>query len=282
MCLRDVLLRRLDPCSPPQLRISTLELLASLAELRDDRVLLDLILRPGSELPPPPSTHAAAAAALSGERGASTGAGEEDGRGRGQAGGVEALLDASPGGALEGLRVSRSMVDSFGSAFSGSPIHPNFRLFSASSHLSLEGYLVAAHQRQIHQLMEGARGSGHGGGGGSEADADMLDSVVGGGGGGGGGGGNVLQAVAAAAAAVGGEGGEAAAAAEATAAAETTATATAGESSSTSSLSAAGGGEHVEFDAAGFVREHGGTVALETRGSFLDALFDCLEVGVAT
>ncbi|CAM9419528.1 unnamed protein product [Ectocarpus sp. 6 AP-2014] len=155
VCLRDVLLRRLEPSSPSQLRVSTLELLGSLAELRDDCVLLDLVLRPGSEPLTP--------AATTGDRRHPR---SEKGGG-GQRWSVEALLDDGQG-ALEGLRVSRAMVDSFGSAFGGSPIHPNFRLFSASSHLSLEGYLVAAQQRQIHQLMEGARGgcsSGEGEGG---------------------------------------------------------------------------------------------------------------------
>lgn len=246
VCLRDVLLRRLEPSSPSQLRVSTLELLGSLAELRDDCVLLDLVLCPGSE----PQTPAAATGDRRHPR-------SEEGGGQGWS--VEALLDDEQG-ALEGLHVSRAMVDSFGSAFGGSPIHPNFRLFSTSSHLSLEGYLVAAHQRQIHQLMEGARGgcsSGEGGrGGGGVAagvDTDMLDMVVGSDGG------KVLEAVAEVAAAVGGEGGAA------------------GRGCSRGSSE---GQEFGEFDAAGFVREHGHTLAsaADAEGSFLHALFDCLEV----
>ncbi|CAM9860137.1 unnamed protein product, partial [Ectocarpus sp. 12 AP-2014] len=247
VCLRDVLLRRLEPSSPSQLRVSTLELLGSLAELRDDCVLLDLVLRPGSE----PLTPAAT-------RGDRRHPRSEEGGG-GQRWSVEALLDDGQG-ALEGLRVSRAMVDSFGSAFGGSPIHPNFRLFSASSHRSLEGYLVAAQQRQIHQLMEGARGgcsSGGGGGGGggaaADVDTDMLDMVVGSDGG------KVLEAVAAVAAAEEGEEG--------------------GATSRGCSRGASEGGEFGEFDAAAFVREHGDTLAsaADSDGSFLHALFDCLE-----
>ncbi|CAM9418350.1 unnamed protein product, partial [Hapterophycus canaliculatus] len=257
VCLRDVLLRRLQPSSPPQLRVSTLELLSSLAELRDDRVFLDLVLCPEkSELTPTRAIQKVRPG--DGEAG--------DGRGGPQS--IEALLDASPGrgcgGPLEGVRVSRAMVDSFGSAFGGSPIHPNFRLFSASSHLSLEGYLVAAHQRQIQQLMEGTRGScqedekegrGEGGAAGATAatsDKDMVDIVVGGDGG------KVLQAVAAVAVAA----------------------ASGRNGSATNGLPASRGGEGlVEFDAAGFVREYGEALArgADAEGSFLHALFDCLE-----
>ncbi|CBN76257.1 conserved unknown protein [Ectocarpus siliculosus] len=236
-----------DTVSTFLLRVSTLELLGSLAELRDDCVLLDLVLCPGSEPLTP--------AATTGDRRYPR---SEKGGG-GQRWSVEALLDDGQG-ALEGLRVSRAMVDSFGSAFGGSPIHPNFRLFSASSHLSLEGYLVAAQQRQIHQLMEGARGgcsSGEGerGGGGAAADVDtdMLDMVVGSDGG------KVLEAVAAVAAAEEGEEG--------------------GAASRGCSRGASEGGEFGEFDAAAFVREHGDTLAsaADADGSFLRALFDCLE-----
>ena len=263
VCLRDVLLRRLDSSSPPQLRISTLELLASLAELRDDRVLLDLVLCPDLERLP---SEGNAAGGVRGTRREQPESGRSGGGG-GAKDGLEALLDASPGGALEGLRVSRSMIDSFGSAFGGSPIHPSFRLFSASSHLSLEGYLVAAHQRQIHQLMEGARGGGQAG---EDVDAEMLDMVVGSDGG------KVLQAVAAVAAAgaeIEGEG--VAAPAPAAMAAQAPAA-----SSSNSSLSGAGGGEVDDFDAAGFAREHGNQLAVASVGSFLHALFDCLEVNL--
>lgn len=281
VCLRDVLLRRLQPSSPPQLRVSTLELLASLAELRDDRVFLDLILRPARrERPPTTAAKSAAAtassaAAAGGDVGSKAQSGAEGGPRS-----IEALLDDSSGGKcggpLGGLRVSRAMVDSFGSAFGGSPIHPNFRLFSASSHGSLEGYLVAAHQRQIQQLLEGARGACHkeeeGGVAGATASGeDIVDIVVGSDGG------RVLKAVASAAvaAAVGGE------VAGKPTDASTVAVAAAESSGNANGLPAARSGEGIgEFDAAGFVREHGEALAREAdaEGSFLHALFDCLEV----
>lgn len=309
VCLRDVLLRRLGPSSPSQLRVSTLELLVSLAELRDDRVFLDLVLSPEADADAgagaavekaPPSSNKTAA--QGGEGGKAerrreaqcqptnkneeeTGCSRES-KSSSSNSVVEALLDASPGGPLEGVRVSRAMVDSFGSAFGGSPIHPNFRLFSASSQPSLEGYLVAAHQRQIHQLMEGGRGSYRGGqrgkkedrDGAGEVDADMLDIVVGSDRG------KVLQAVAAVAEAVGVEedrGTAAAVMAGAAPAGERAATAAASSLSSARGPPAVGGREEVlEFDSAGFVREHGHELAraVDTEGSFLHALFDCLEV----
>ncbi|CAM9880750.1 unnamed protein product [Scytosiphon promiscuus] len=299
VCLRDVLLRRLQPSSPPQLRVSTLELLASLAELRDDRVFLDLVLRPeGSERPLTTSANKAAASAAAAAGGGEDG-GEKGGGGPGAPRSIEALLDASAGwgcgGPLEGLRVSKAVVDSFGSAFGGSPIHPNYRMFSASSHVSLEGYLVAAHQRQIQQLMEGARGACHDegkvgqeGGGAPEAttaatDEDMVDIVVGGEGG------KVLQAVAAVAVAtaVGGEDVRVAetpagvATAAGTAEPPLSAATATGESSGTADGSTAARSEEKrgDFDATGFVREYGETLAgaADAEGSFLHALFDCLE-----
>ena len=175
LSLRDVLLRRME--SPtPSLRLSTLELIASLAALRDDRVLLDLALRPleatkETTAPPSPTTAEDSArpsiddapAALEATQG--QGEGEKKGRraGKFQQGQVSAdksvqpLLDNSPGGALEGLRVSPSLVDSFASAFGGSSIHPDARRHAASDE-SLEGYIIEAHQRQIQQVMEAARG----------------------------------------------------------------------------------------------------------------------------
>lgn len=158
--LRDVLLRRIESSSV-SLRLSTLELIESLAELRDDRVLLDLALRP---LEPtgesvrgavdnvhtaegPSKTH------VNGEGCEAHLQGEKEST-REQ---VEALLDGSPGGALERLRVSSGMVDSFANAFVGSSIHPNVRRHVASGE-GLERYVIEAHQRQIQQLMEAAKG----------------------------------------------------------------------------------------------------------------------------
>ncbi|CAN0399517.1 unnamed protein product, partial [Laminaria digitata] len=235
VCLRDVLLRRLESSSP-SLRVSTLELLASLAELRDDRVLLDLALRPEQE-----------GGGGSGDNGGVSLCEQDHLKTEGREG-VRALLDASSSGALEGLRVSRAMVGSFGSAFTGSPIHPTFRRFSAA-HVSLEGYLVEAHQRQIQQLMERARAGdeeeegeqgGRGRGGQEEKTSYRLAC------------GRQTGA---------GEGEDG------------------GSAVDGSGHGVSGGGGGGEFDAAAFVQEHGKTLAVvaDVEGSFIHALFNCLE-----
>ncbi|CAM9784775.1 unnamed protein product [Sphacelaria rigidula] len=158
---RDTLLHRVVSSSP-LLRVSTLELVASLAELRHDRVLLDLVLVPKQKAAPP---DAKAAPVPMPEGEAVHGQREEDG--------MQALLE--PGGPLEDLRVTRAMVDSFGAAFVGSPIHPDFRRFA--SHVSLERYLVQAHQRQIQQLMTEARVS-HANEAGSELELERTSRLV--------------------------------------------------------------------------------------------------------
>lgn len=283
--LRDVLLRRIRS-SCPSLRVSTLELVASLSELRDDRVLLDLAVRPEDSAWSTPamatndSTRAGdksltrptppAGTAASGEL--------EDEPSRAEGGSVQALLDNafSTGEALRGLRVSPAMVDSFGAAFAGSPIHPNFRRFA--SHVSLEGYLVEAHQRQIQQLMEGARTSCHS----DEEDTDEEDDkvvVVGGAGelmgeGGNGSGGSTAHN---AREERGAEGvGEVVAVEQKLQAAAESPT---GDVTVSETSSVAGGEVEGAFDTAGFVREHGQTLAAaaDVEGSFVHALFCCLE-----
>lgn len=308
--LRDVLLRRIRS-SCPSLRVSTLELVASLSELRDDRVLLDLAVRPedlsawssrqavaanndgakagedgGTGTPqstPPPARSASAAR---GGRVESTSSSRREGGG---GGGVQAFLDGafSTDEARRGLRVSPAMVESFGAAFGGSPIHPNFRRFAAS-HVSLEGYLVEAHQRQIQQLMEGARTSFHG----DEGDTDEEEVVVVvedasdlmGDGGDNGSRVLAVNIVQEEGGAPGGVGEEVVVASERKVkAAESPmeSVSTVVVSAAGSSSSVAGGETEDAFDAAGFVREHGQTLAAATdvEGSFFHALFGCLEVG---
>lgn len=326
--LRDVLLRRLESSSP-SLRVSTLELLAALAELRDDRVLLDLALRPesaskrsvvaaegaaatnhatpgkltssSSSLSTPPATISVAKlangdAVRQGEGGGGSASSSDHRKAEGRED-VRALLDASSSGALEGLRVSRSMVGSFGSAFNGSPIHPTFRRFSAA-HVSLEGYLVEAHQRQIQQLMERARADhareqeeggeeeeeeGEGleeeerggreeeekgeveGGGVKEQGTSRLASIRGTGAGEGG-----------SSTVDGGEHGIGGGAISAKKGKEAVRAVGNGDVAARRPAAAGRG----EFDAAAFVLEHGKTlaVAADVEGSFIHALFNCLEV----
>lgn len=158
--LRDVLLRRIESSSV-SLRLSTLELIESLAELRDDRVLLDLALRPLE--PTGKSVRDADDNVHTAEDPSKTCVNGEGCEARLQRKmemtreGIQALLDGSPGGALERLRVSPGMVDSFANAFVGSSIHPNVRRHVASDD-GLERYVIEAHQRQIQQLMEAAKG----------------------------------------------------------------------------------------------------------------------------
>lgn len=294
LSLRDVLLRRVES-SCPSLRVSTLQLLASLAELRDDRVLLDLALRPESRSQQAVAVNSVGRRTLSSLTPPAPEAGEpeqDEGpvgddairvsatplQGDGVAAphhrqpplceGIQAILDVSAsGGALDGLRVSRAIVDSFGSAFSGSPIHPTFRRF-ASSHVSLEEYLVAAHQRQIQQLMEGSR-TCHG-----DENAENQEEER-----------EAPQPVANQGAADEGS----------TAVGEGHGRGIfAGEGTETLEVAGTGGGgtvaaeistvEGKEFDAAGFVRAHGVTLATaaDAEGSFIYALFDCLEVSSVT
>lgn len=282
--LRDVLLRRIES-SCPSLRVSTLELIASLAELRDDRVLLDLALRPEPRLNSPPTS--AAAAKSSGDKcrpplsppcasqakrsnGALVDEAQVTRPPQGKGGefaapggeGVQALLEASAGGALGGLRVSRAMVDSFGSAFGGSPIHPSFRRFSAS-HESLEGYLVEAHQRQIQQLMEAARGCHRDVDPEEEEEEEEEDKR------------RVLGPMAWQGARKRGENFAANGGMDLHAEAVEAAAAV-GVGVVRRSAAAA----EEEFDSAAFVREHGEMLAsvADAEGSFVHALFDCLEV----
>lgn len=288
LTLRSILLERLRSSSPG-LRVSTLELVASLAELRDDRVLLDLAIRPERK----------ASMTVGAEQQGPTAAREQEKREEQEGGCEEKILvaveDGVPaaadrnipidrggvfalleyGGPLEGLSVTRRMVDSFGAAFGGSPIHPNFRRFA--SHVSLEEYLVEAHQRQIQQLME-ARVS-HGG----KKEAEKMDhqgeednkgqteeqlrlEVTAGG---------QEQEISATAtippaSVVEGE-------------TEGTNTGAAGTVDQAVVGGTGGAMESVvpeQFDAAEFVRQHGGVLAkaADAEGSFLHALFDCLEV----
>lgn len=245
--VRDILLRRVASSSPA-LRVSTLGLVASLAELRYDRVFLDLIACSESASP-----GGVTASERAGEGGLLTVTllEHEDG--------MCALLE--PAGPLEDLRVTRAMVDSFGSAFVGSPIHPNFRRFA--SHVSLERYLVQAHQRQIQQLMMEARVSHS-----KQPDEDMeleTESGVAVGVNGNGQSSGSVRGVAGGPAVVGRdvEAGEVEAAVR--------------------GMSHGDGERSVDvFDAEGFVRQYGKTLAVsvDAPGSFLHVLFDCLEVGV--
>lgn len=243
--VREVLIERVRSSSRA-LRVSTLELIASLTEVRDDEILLDLTL--ASNHPAGPVSRSATletgnrtptrVESCNGTRGCHS---EKDSRD------LRALIMA--GGPLEGLRVSRGMVDSFGGAFRGSPIHPSSRRFA--SKVSLEGYLVEAHQRQIQQLMEARASQG-------SRLAEVAEECVPDG--------------------VGGGQGD-----------------TPGGLRTNESASSNGNpdiadgvreGESDErrakegFDAAGFVREFGGLLSrtVDAPGSFLHALFDCLEV----
>lgn len=285
--LRDVLLRRIRS-SCPSLRVSTLELVASLSELRDDRVLLDLAVRPEDSAwsTPAMATNDSSRAGEKSLRRATPPTGTaasgelEDEASRAEGGSVQALLDNafSTDEALRGLRVSPAMVDSFGAAFAGSPIHPNFRRFA--SHVSLEGYLVEAHQRQIQQLMEGARTSCHSDDGDTDEEEDEKVVMVGDAGelmgerGNGSGG----SAVHNAREERGPEGvGEVVVPMEQKlqAAAESAT----GHVTVSKASSVTGGEVEGAFDTAGFVREHGQTLAAaaDVEGSFVHALFCCLE-----
>lgn len=246
---RDALLQRVVSSSP-LLRVSTLELVASLAELRHDRVLLDLVMVPKHEA----AARDAKAAPVPMPEGETVhGQREEDG--------MRALLE--PGGPLEDLRVTRAIVDSFGAAFVGSPIHPDFRRFA--SHVSLERYLVQAHQRQIQQLMTEARVS-HANEADSELELERTSRVVdktnnghvdGMRAPGVDGGGSTVE-----------DGGMK------------------GDGRQTASDDVGQGGQGAAgmevFDAEGFARRHGATLAacVDSPGSLLHALFDCLEVRV--
>lgn len=243
--LRDVFLRRIgSPCS--RLHVSTLELMASLAELRDDRVLLDLVLRPYLEGFPDQESSTMTPTHEVGNEDNGSAPPRRCQLDKGYEG-IQALLDGSFSGvgALDGIRVSREMVDSFGSAFGGSPIHPSFGRFGAS-HGGLEGYLVAAHQRQVQQLMEGVRPSRKddegknwvpkdGAGGKGVIFMEERDVQI--------------------------EGGR-----------------RAQKGREATSEGAIRGEE--QFDYSEFVREHGETLAttVDVEGSFIYALFDCLEV----
>lgn len=279
--LRDTLLRRIDSSSP-SLRVSTLQLIASLAELRNDRVLLDLALCPNfaSALADPATATSAneKSYALSDEampletQEPSQEAGEHESgvpalrgdRKQQNNDSVEALLSASANSALDGLRVSRTMVDSFGSAFSGSPIHPNLRRVTARE--GLEEYIVAAHQRQIQQLMEGARtweqenegdkqGSRPPAGvqseGGASLKVELKENLNVDGGAGEGDGEREMHRVPSTVA--GGAGAAVARDADA---------------------------HQKEYNPAGFVRQYGGILATaaDAKGSFIHVLFNCLEV----
>lgn len=250
---RDTLLHRVVSSSP-LLRVSTLELVASLAELRHDRVLLDLVLVPKQKAAPP---DAKAAPVPMPEGEAVHGQREEDG--------MQALLE--PGGPLEDLRVTRAMVDSFGAAFVGSPIHPDFRRFA--SHVSLERYLVQAHQRQIQQLMTEARVS-HANEAGSELELERTSRLVSRAS-------NVhvddMRAPSAdARGSIVKDGG----------------IESGGRQAELDGVGREGPGAAERlimmevFDAEGFARRHGATLAAcaDSPGSFLHALFDCLEVRV--
>lgn len=242
--VRAVLLRRLR-CPSRVLRISTLELLGTLAEVRDDQVLLDLSLV--SEPPPTAQDTAglrASGAPMDGDVVEGGGSGGEVLRVERDRVALRALLEQ--GGPLEGLEVSRDLVNSFGISFRGSSIHPQSRRFA--SQLSLEGYLVEAHQRQIQQLME-ARGRR------AREESERAGEVA------------PLAGAPPAVAVEGGEG--------------------EGERDDAGVSIDAGGGPSShrrasqEFDEREFVEEFGGLLAraADAPGSFLHALFDCLEVG---
>lgn len=249
--LRNVFLRRVSSSSPA-LRVSTLELLASLAELRDDRVLLDLAIRPEAT-----TSEGKATTRKCGRDTLMVTAAGEEGRTEGS---THPLLE--PGGPLEGLRVSRAMVDSFGAAFGGSPIHPNFRRFA--SHVSLEKYLVQAHQRQIQQLMMEARVC-HG----AQDNGGMITSDA-----------TTRWPV----------GDKAGSHSKEVPSGAEGATASGAEDEGSEGQPSANGNSHPrgtfdrsdgeEFDDARFVRQHGESIAslVDAPGSFLHALFDCLEV----